>query len=159
MKALICGSFDPVTNGHLDIIRRAAALFDSVVVGIFINSEKKYYFDLNDRVILLTEAVKDLKNVTVDFSKGYVAKYVEENGIDVIVKGVRNATDFEYEAMIDKVNKQISPGAETLLLIASKETECLSSSFVKESFLSGEDISKYVPECVQKAFIAKQEIS
>ena len=159
MKALICGSFDPVTNGHLDIIRRAAALFDSVVVGIFINSEKKYYFDLNDRVMLLTEAVKDLKNVTVDFSEGYVAKYVEENGIDVIVKGVRNATDFEYEAMIDKVNKQIYPGAETLLLIASKETECLSSSFVKESFLSGEDISKYVPECVQKAFIAKQEIS
>jgi len=159
MKALICGSFDPVTNGHLDIIRRAAALFDSVVVGIFINSEKKYYFDLNDRVILLTEAVKDLKNVTVDFSEGYVAKYVEENGIDVIVKGARNATDFEYEAMIDKVNKQIYPGAETLLLIASKETECLSSSFVKESFLSGEDISKYVPECVQKAFIAKQEIS
>ena len=119
MKALICGSFDPVTNGHLDIIRRAAALFDSVVVGIFINSEKKYYFDLNDRVILLTEAVKDLKNVTVDFSEGYVAKYVEENGIDVIVKGVRNATDFEYEAMIDKVNKQIYPGAETLLLIKS----------------------------------------
>lgn len=159
MKALICGSFDPVTNGHLDIIRRAAALFDSVVVGIFINSEKKYYFDLNDRVMLLTEAVKDLNNVTVDFSEGYVAKYVEENGIDVIVKGARNATDFEYEAMIDKVNKQIYPGAETLLLIASKETECLSSSFVKESFLSGEDISKYVPECVQKAFITKQEIS
>ncbi len=156
MKALICGSFDPVTNGHLDIITRAAALFDSVTVGIFINSEKKYYFDLNTRVQLLTEAVKDLKNVTVDFSEGYVAKYVEENGIDVIVKGVRNATDFEYEAMIDKVNKQIYPGAETLLLIASKEIEHLSSSFVKEKFLSGEDITSYVPECVKKAFEDKK---
>lgn len=155
MKALICGSFDPVTNGHLDIIRRTAALFDSVVVGIFINSEKKYYFDLNTRVRLLTEAVKNLNNVTVDFSEGYVAKYVEQNGIDVIVKGVRNSADLEYEAMIDKVNKQIYPGAETLLLIASKETELLSSSLVKDAFLSGKDISTYVPECVEKAFKTK----
>ena len=159
MKALICGSFDPVTNGHLDIIRRAAALFDSVVVGIFINSEKKYYFDLNTRVRLLTEAVKELNNVTVDFSDGYVAKYVEQNGIDVIVKGVRNSADLEYEAMIDKVNKQIYPGAETLLLIASKETELLSSSLVKDAFLSGKDISTYVPECVAKAFKAKYDNS
>ena len=159
MKALICGSFDPVTNGHLNIIRRTAALFDSVVVGIFINSEKKYYFDLNTRVRLLTEAVKELNNVTVDFSDGYVAKYVEQNGIDVIVKGVRNSADLEYEAMIDKVNKQIYPGAETLLLIASKETELLSSSLVKDAFLSGKDISTYVPECVAKAFKAKYDNS
>ncbi len=156
MKALICGSFDPVTNGHLDIITRAAALFESVVVGVFVNSEKKYFFNLKERINLITEAVKDLKNVTVDYSDGYVAKYVEENGIDVIVKGVRNPADFEYEAKIDKVNKQIYPGAETLLLIASTETEHLSSSLVKEKFLSDEDISAYVPECVKKAFEDKK---
>ena len=119
MKALITGSFDPVTNGHLDIIKRTAAVFDSVVVGIFINPEKKYLFDVNERIEMLSEAVKDLKNVTVDSSEGYVAKYVEQNSIDVIVKGVRNSVDFEYEAKMAKINKQIYSGAETLLIPAS----------------------------------------
>ena len=155
MKALICGSFDPVTNGHLDIIRRAAALFDSVVVGIFINSEKKYFFDIERRFELLREATKELKNVTVDCCEGLVARYVEKNGIDVIVKGVRNSTDYEYESEMAKINKQIYEGTETLLMPASKETETVSSSFVKAMFLSGEDITPFVPECVQKAFLNK----
>ncbi len=155
MKALICGSFDPVTNGHLDIIKRAAALFDSVVVGIFVNSEKKYFLNSKDRLELLAEATKDLDNVTIDFSEGLVAKYVEENGIDVIVKGVRNAADFEYEFKMAEINKQINKNAETLFLPASKETELLSSSFVKNKLLAGEDISAFVPECVKKALINK----
>lgn len=152
MKALITGSFDPVTNGHLDIIKRTAAVFDSVVVGIFINPEKKYLFDVNERIELLTESVKDLKNVTVDSSEGYVAKYVEQNGIDVIVKGVRNSVDFQYEAQMAKINKQIYSGAETLLIPASSEAEELSSTYVKTKFFAGEDISALVPECVSAAF-------
>ena len=152
MKALISGSFDPITNGHLDIIKRASAIFNEVTVGVFINAQKEYFFNTEERVAFITEAVKELKNVKVDHSDGYVAKYVEENGIDVIVKGVRNASDLEYEAKIDKVNKQIYAGAETLLLIASKETEDLSSSYVKNKFLLGQDISSLVPECVSIAF-------
>ena len=156
MKALISGSFDPITNGHLDIIKRAAAIFDEVTVGVFINAQKEYFFDISERVALVSEAVKALSNVKVDHSDGYVAKYVEENKIDVIVKGVRNAVDFEYEAKIDKVNKQIYAGAETLLLIASKETEELSSTYVKNKFSLGEDISELVPECVCKAFLKRK---
>ncbi len=157
MKALICGSFDPVTNGHIDIIKRAAALFDNVVVGIFVNSEKKYFFSLKDRLKLLSEATKDFDNVTVDFSDGLVAKYVEQNGIDVIVKGVRNAADFEYEFKMAEINKQINKNAETLFLPSSKDNELLSSSLVKSRFLSGEDISALVPEYVQRAFLKKQD--
>ena len=151
MKALISGSFDPVTNGHLDIIKRTAALFDSVVVGIFVNSEKKYLFDVKKRLELLTEATKELKNVTVDSCEGLVAKYVEKNGIDVIVKGVRNTADYEYEFEMAKVNKLICNKAETLLIPASKETDFLSSGLVKSLFFAGEDISALVPECVKAA--------
>ena len=156
MKALICGSFDPVTNGHLDIIKRAAAIFDSVTVGIFVNSAKKYFFDLSERVEMLTEATKEIKNVLIDTSEGYVADYVKENGIDVIVKGVRNSVDFEYEANMARINKQLYSGAETLLLVAPAETEELSSSLVKESFAKGEDVSRYVPECVNRMFSEKK---
>lgn len=158
MKALITGSFDPVTNGHLDIIKRTAAVFDSVVVGIFINPEKKYLFDVNERIEMLSEAVKDLKNVTVDSSEGYVAKYVEQNSIDVIVKGVRNSVDFEYEAKMAKINKQIYSGAETLLIPASEGTELLSSTYVKDIFFAGESIDAYVPECVKVAFLKKNKL-
>lgn len=155
MKALICGSFDPVTNGHLDIIKRTAALFDSVVVGIFVNSDKKYLFDVNKRFELLTEATKELKNVTVDNCEGLVARYVEKNGIDVIVKGIRNTADYEYEFEMAKINKHIYNKAETLLMPASAETEFLSSGFVKTMFFAGEDISGFVPECVKNALTRK----
>ena len=158
MKALICGSFDPVTNGHLDIIKRAAALFDSVTVGIFINSAKKYYFSVDERRRMLTEATSEIKNVTVDVNGGYVAAYVKENGIDVIIKGVRNSVDFEYEANMARINKQLYPGAETLFLTASSETETLSSTFVKEAFAKGDDVSAYVPESVARAFKEKKDI-
>lgn len=153
MKALICGSFDPVTNGHLDIIRRTAALFDSVVVGIFVNSDKKYLLDAKKRLSLLSEATAALKNVSVEGCDGLVAKYVEKNGIDVIVKGIRNAKDAEYELEMAKINKLINGRAETLLLPASRDTELLSSTFVKTLFLAGEDITPYVPECVKNALL------
>lgn len=153
MKALVCGSFDPVTNGHLDIIKRTAALFDSVTVGIFVNSDKKYLLDAKKRFELLEEATADLKNVSVDCCDGLVAKYVEKNKIDVIVKGIRNAKDAEYELEMAKTNKLINARAETLLLPASSETELISSTLVKTLFLAGEDITAYVPECVRNALL------
>ena len=109
MKALVCGSFDPVTNGHIDLIRRAAGMFETVTVGIFVNKDKKYAFSMETRRVMLENAVKDIKNVTVDVSYGYVADYVKENGIGVIVKGVRNTADYEYELDMAKYNKAHAP--------------------------------------------------
>ncbi len=157
MKALICGSFDPVTNGHLDIINRTASLFDTVIVGIFVNSDKKYLFDVKKRFELLKEATKNLVNVTIDCCEGLVAKYVEKNNVDVIVKGIRNTADYEYEYEMAKINKLIYNKAETLLMPASRETEFLSSGFVKTMFFAGEDITDFVPQCVKNAFFNKQK--
>ena len=136
MRALVCGSFDPVTNGHIDLIKRAAGMFDSVTVGIFVNSEKKYMFPMETRRDMLEKAVKDIENVTVDVSFGYVADYVKERGIGVIVKGVRNTADYEYELNMAKYNKAHAPNTETVFLPASDDTENLSSSLVKQLFAS-----------------------
>ena len=152
MKALVCGSFDPVTNGHIDLIKRAAWMFDSVTVGIFVNSEKKYTFPMESRRLMLEKAVMDIKNVTVDVSYGYVADYVKENDIGVIDKGVRNAVDYEYELAMAKYNKQHAPGTETIFLPASDDVESISSSMVKQLFEAGENIASYVPASVADEF-------
>lgn len=152
MKALVCGSFDPVTNGHIDLIKRAAAMFESVTVGIFVNSEKTYMFSAGERRNMLEIATKEMKNVKIDISDGYVSDYVKEHGIGVIVKGVRNSVDYEYELRMAKYNKEHAPDTETVFLPASDETESLSSSLVKKLFASGEDISRYVPASVADEF-------
>jgi len=149
---LVCGSFDPVTLGHLDMISRAAKVFDHVTVGVFINAEKEYTFSLDVRVDMIREACLDagLTNVTVDSSSGYVAHYVRDNGIDVIVKGVRNASDLEYEQMIDRANKRIWSGAESVFLCAEPRYSHISSTLVRETIESGGDISGLVPAAVAK---------
>ena len=152
MKALVCGSFDPVTNGHIDLIKRAAGMFESVIVGIFVNKEKQYTFPMETKRAMLEKAVEDIENVTVDVSYGYVADYVKENGIGVIVKGVRNTADYEYELNMAKYNKSHAPDTETVFLPASDETASLSSTFVKQLFENGEDITPYVPVSVIQEF-------
>ena len=151
-KALVCGSFDPVTLGHLDVISRAAKVFDHVVVGVFINSEKQYTFSLETRVDMIYEACRDLglNNVTVDSSSGYVAHYVRDNGIDVIVKGVRNASDLEYEQMLDKANKRIWEGAESVFMFTDPRYAEVSSTLVRKAIKNGDDISELVPNAVIK---------
>ena len=152
MKALICGSFDPVTNGHLDLIKRASRLFDEVTVGIFVNPDKKYLFSAEMRLSLLTEAIKDIDNAKAELCSGYVADYCKENGISAIVKGVRNTADYEYELEMAVFNKNRAPETETVFLPAYGEIAGISSSFVRELHAKGEDVSSYVPECVKKAF-------
>jgi len=152
MKALVCGSFDPVTNGHIDLIKRAASMFDSVTVGIFVNKDKTYMFPMDTRRKMLQNAVSEIKNVEIDISYGYVADYVNERGIGAIVKGVRNSADYEYELEMAKYNKAHAPNTETVFLPASEETESISSSKVKQLFASGEDISRYVPASVADEF-------
>ncbi len=157
MKALISGSFDPVTNGHIDLVRRTAALFDTVIVGIFVNSGKKYYFSETERLKMLTEALKDFDNVEVRICSGLVARYVEKNGITAVVKGVRNMTDCDYEITMAKTNKKIYEGCETLLLPSSPDVEDISSSTIKALRSHGEDISAYVPDCVLRMFEEKSK--
>lgn len=155
MKALICGSFDPITNGHVDLIRRAAMLFDDVTVGIFVNSAKKYMFSETERLELIKNSIKDIKNAHAELCSGLVATYCQDNGIGVIVKGVRNIKDYEYELDMAKANKLFAPETETLLLPASSETEAISSSMVRAFNAGGKDVSAFVPACVAKALKAK----
>lgn len=152
MKALITGSFDPVTNGHLDLIKRTAAVFDDVTVGIFINPDKAYTFSEDTRLSMMVEAIKDIGNAKAVLSHGMVADYCRENGIDVIVKGVRSETDFIYERNMALYNREHCPTTETVLLPASPDLVSISSSAIREMFKNGEDISTYVPAVVVKEF-------
>ena len=151
-KALVTGSFDPVTLGHMDLISRAASIFDAVVVGIFVNSSKTYVFSADERAEMLREACAEcgLGNVTVEVCSGLVARYVEENGIDVIVKGARNFTDFEYERNMAETNKLVSPKAETMVLFSDPGYSAVSSSTVRTLMNYGEDVSNLVPRSVLK---------
>ncbi len=148
MKALICGSFDPVTLGHLDLIERAAKLFDEVTVGIFVNSGKKYMFSEDERLSMLSDATTHIENVKCEICHGLVAAYVRDNGIDCIVKGVRNETDCAYELDMAKVNRQIYSGCETMFLVSSDDKAGISSSLVRTMLGYGEKIDKFVPRSV-----------
>ncbi len=150
MKALICGSFDPVTLGHLSVIESAAKMFDEVVVGIFLNSAKKYMFSEVERLSMLSEAVAELKNVKVELCEGLVAAYVRDNGIDVIVKGVRNTVDCGYELEMARANRMIYPGCETIFIVSSEEKSGISSSLVRVMLQNGEDPSSFVPASVKR---------
>ena len=151
MKALVCGSFDPITNGHIDIIKRASAMFDDVTVGVFVNSSKRYTFSEEKRIALINEAIKDIDNAHAELCSGLVARYCIDNGIGVIVKGVRNSKDFDYELEMAQANKLLAPETETLLLPCAPHLAGVSSSAVRAFSACGEDVSTLVPECVAKA--------
>lgn len=144
MRVMITGSFDPPTLGHLDIIKRASALFDEVVVCVAENSEKKYAYSADRRLEMLAAACGALDNVTVDLCHGLVAEYAASHGIDAIVKGVRSPIDLDYEMTLDRVNKSIA-GVETLFLAASPEYSHLSSTVAREMIKYGRDLSGILP--------------
>lgn len=143
-KALITGSFDPPTIGHLDIIKRASCLFDEVTVCIFRNSSKKYVFSEEIRTEMLRSMCKDIPNVKIDCSDKPVVIYAKENSINYIVKGVRNSRDFDYEKDLHNVGFDINPETETLLLFSRPEYERISSSTARELMRYGLDLSKYL---------------
>lgn len=146
-RALITGSFDPPTLGHLDIIRRTATVFDEVVVCVCHNSEKNGQFSPELRCEMLRSCLASLSNVTVDRHSGLVADYALSHGIDVIVKGVRNAADYEYEAMIAQVNLLNAP-VETMFLPADPAHQFLSSTVAREMIRYGRALDKILPEPV-----------
>lgn len=152
MKALICGSFDPITNGHLDLIKRSVNIFGDVTVGVFINPDKTYLFSAEKRAELIREATRAIDGVSVITSSGYVVDYCAENGISVIVKGIRNSADYEYEMNMARFNKNKAPHIETVFLPAYDSLADISSSQIRTMYQEGKDFSAYVPKCVKDAF-------
>ncbi len=154
--AIYPGSFDPVTYGHLDVIKRAAKIFDELTVSVLDNHLKTPLFSVEERVNILKEATKDLPNVRVESFSGLLIDYAKEKNINVAIRGLRAITDFEYELQIAQTNRKLSNGKlDTMFLTTSLEYAYLSSSSVKEIASFNGDISQCVPDFVAKLVYAK----
>ena len=152
-KAIYPGSFDPVTLGHVDIIRRAAKMFDSLTVSVLNNSEKTPLFSVDERVKMLRRVCEDIPNVEIDSFSGLTADYAKKRGTDVIIRGLRAITDFEYELQMAQTNRKILPTVDTVFLTTSLEYAYLSSSIVKEVASYNGDISEFVtPEIAELVY-------
>jgi len=155
MKRAVCpGSFDPITYGHLDIIERASKQFDEVIVAVFANRKKDGLFSVEERLELITANVAHFGNVKVDSGSGLLVDYCKDQKVDVIVKGLRAVTDFDYELQMAQVHTQAS-GVETMFMATSPTHSFLSSSIVKELAHYGGDVSTMVPANVNAALKAR----
>jgi pantetheine-phosphate adenylyltransferase len=153
-KAICPGSFDPPTLGHLDVVTRAAGLFDAVTVGVLVNESKVGLFTVEERLGLLRDSLESLDNVTVDAFSGLLVDYCRQHGIGVIVKGLRAGTDFDYELQMAQMNRSLA-GTETAFLPATPEWSFVASSLVKEVARLGGDVSRLVPSNVLAALASR----
>ncbi|MBC6696230.1 pantetheine-phosphate adenylyltransferase [Terrisporobacter mayombei] len=149
-KAIFAGSFDPITNGHLDIISRASKLFDELQIGVLINPNKKGLFNLEERVKLIESCTKHLDNVKIISFEGLLVNYCSENGIRTLVRGVRSEDDVNYELQMAHMNKELNPDIETIFLPTNKKYSFVSSSLIKEVLSFGADVTNFVPVEVLK---------
>ena len=154
LPALCPGTFDPVTNGHLDIIERASRCFDTVVVAILENPAKTALFDLGERLAMLKEGVADFEHVEVESFSGLLVDFARARGIRVIVKGLRAVSDFDFELQMAQMNRKLT-GAETFFVPTSPQWSYLSSSLIKEVVRFGGDVSGLVPDFVRERLVAK----
>jgi pantetheine-phosphate adenylyltransferase len=150
--ALCPGSFDPVTNGHIDVFARAAAQFDEVVVTVSVNPKKQGMFSVEERMEMLREATADLPNVRVESWQGLLVDFAKQEGISAIVKGLRDATDFGYELQMAQMNKKLS-GVDTFFIATNPVFSYLSSSLVKEVAAYGGDVTDMLPPAVHKRLL------
>jgi len=156
MKRAVCpGSFDPITYGHLDIIERASAQFDEVIVAVGNNRAKEGYFTVEERMAMIAETTAKFGNVKVDSWKGLLGDYCKANSVDVIIKGLRAMSDFDYELQMAQVNLQGS-GVESMFMATSPAHSFLSSSLIRELAHYDGDVSSMVPQVVQKALMARK---
>jgi len=149
-RAVYPGSFDPVTNGHLDLIQRSAALFDKVIVAILRNTDKIPLFTVEERMEMLNEAVRDLKNVSVTSFEGLLVDFAQQIGASVIVRGIRAISDYEYELQMALMNRRLSNKVETVFMLPAESYSFLSSKLVKEIARLGGSIRGFVPADVEK---------
>jgi pantetheine-phosphate adenylyltransferase len=159
IKAFYPGSFDPLTNGHLDIIKRISYLFDEIVVGVIHNPSKTCLFSLDERKELINKVIdmEQLKNIQVDSFDGLMVNYAKENGIKVVVRGLRATSDFEYELHLSLMNKELYPDFETFFLMSSSHYSFISSSLVREVFHYGGDVSKYLHPVILEAMRKREQ--
>jgi len=155
--AIYPGSFDPITSGHLNIIRRAANIFDKLIVCVMVNSTKSPLFSQEERVQMIRDVVSDIPNVEVDASRDLLAEYARQKGSCVIVKGLRAGSDFENEFSMAIINHKINPGLDTMFLTAEHQYMYLSSSTVKELAAYDVDLSEFLPQQIIPVF--KQRIA
>ncbi|WP_337020272.1 pantetheine-phosphate adenylyltransferase [Oceanobacillus massiliensis] len=155
-KLAICpGSFDPITNGHLDIITRGAKVFENVIVTVFNNQSKSPLFTVEERIHLLEESTKDIENVTVDSSDHLLMDYAQEKNAHAVIRGLRAVSDFEYEMQITSMNRKLNENIETFFMMTNNQYSFLSSSMVKEIAKYNGNISGLVPDHVEAALKKK----
>ena len=155
--AVYPGSFDPITNGHLDIIKRGAKIFDEIIVAVLVNVDKKYMFKTEERVELIKKATKNIKNVRVVSFDGLLVNFLKEYNANVILKGLRNSVDFEYELQMAFINNELDSEVETICMMSSAKNLHISSSCVKQVAKFGGNIVNLVPKEIVGDILGKIE--
>lgn len=150
--AIYPGSFDPITNGHLDVLERASKIFEKVIIAVLGNPNKNSFLSTETRVELIKKSILHMKNVEVDSFIGLTVEYAKAKGANVLIRGLRAVSDFEYEMQMAQINQNLGPELDTIFLVPKVENNFVSSSIVKEVALLGGDISQFVPEPVNMYF-------
>jgi pantetheine-phosphate adenylyltransferase len=153
VRAVYPGSFDPVTNGHLDIIDRASKVFNHLIVAVLENPRKNALFSMEERVEMLKRIIKPYNNVEIDFYKGLLVEYAQKNNVAIIIKGLRAISDFEFEFQMALINRKLNSNVETMFMMTNNKYSFISSSLVKEVASYGGDISELVPPQVHEMII------
>lgn len=148
--AIYPGSFDPITKGHLDVLETSAGIFDKVIIAVAKNSEKNGFLTVEERVNLIKESAKHLDNVEVDSFDGLTIEYAKKRGAQILIRGLRAVSDFEYEMQLSQTNRALAEQVQTVFLITKPEYNFISSSTVREILINKGDISKFVPAPVYK---------
>jgi pantetheine-phosphate adenylyltransferase len=155
--AIYPGSFDPLTAGHVDIIERGAKIFDSIIVAILVNVEKTPLFSENERIAIIRDVFKHLKNVQAETFSGLLVDYAQVKQASVLVRGLRAVSDFEYEFQMALMNRHLAPGLETVFMMPDEKYTYISSRLIKEVFMLGGEITGLVPPIVEEKLRAKQK--
>ena len=156
--AIYPGSFDPITNGHLDILKSGSEIFDKVIIAVSYNINKQGFLSIEERVELIKKSIVHLKNVEVDTFQGLTVEYAKKKGADVLLRGLRTSFDFEYELQLSQTNNALNKDLKTVFLITKPEYNFISSSMVREILVNNGDISKFVPNEVCKYLKVKHDI-
>jgi len=157
--AIYTGTFDPVHRGHVDVITRCSALFDSLIVGVGVNPDKATFFDIAERVSLLQDVTAHLENVTVESFDGLAVRFVRSRGARLMVRGLRTLSDMEYEFTMSLMNLNLDPEIETVFLMAKEEFSHVSSSLLRQIAQLGGDLTKFLPDAVKHALVARAQKS
>ena len=156
--AIYAGSFDPITKGHLDVLETSAKIFDKVIIAVANNIDKTGFLSVDERLKLIKESVKHLSNVEVDNFSGLTIEYARKRNADVLIRGLRAVSDFEYEMQLSQTNSSLANEIKTVFFITKPEYNFISSSAVKEVYANNGDISGFVPSCVNEYLLSKKQI-